>query len=375
MFVSENNDITDARLNRKVEPLTFPIRGHEDFARLRHIWAERPMVPKLLIDRSEGLDVAFPGRDSRILLSGDESAGRYCLEDVIYAPDWKMPAYHMEESEEYWYVVEGEMEFTVGDLTETCRAGAFAFIPRNTTRAMRNRSGAPVHVLQWSMPAGFDRALQEIARAHSADRHTSSSTVAAILSKYSIFIHDAPVKLANDARVNQKPDYLPFDSNSPEDFARLREMWAPLPMIPKIIHNARQGTRIDVIPNTDTFALLVGDESAGQAMVLDNELPVGLFVPPHYQPTEEEVWYSFDEGVMWRIGGKEIHTKKGSFAFAPRFGTHQFGNPTKGRGRFLSINSPAGHERGLDRMKNTDISLPENWDKFANWGWCLHGER
>jgi quercetin dioxygenase-like cupin family protein len=373
MALTDLNAETDARLNLRRPPLVFPVNERADFTRLKEIWAERLMTPILLQDRDEGIDVSFGGRDARLLLSGDESAGRYCIEDVIYAPGWETPAYHMEEAEEHWYVVEGEVEFTVGNRTETCGQGAFAFIPRNTTRALRNRGAAPVRLLQWSNPAGYDRAVQEIAQAYRANPQTDAAAVAQILGKYAVIVHQGPVSLPNDARVNQKPDQVPFDSHSLEEFMSLRELWAPKPMYPKIIHKRTEGRLLEVIPDTDSWCILTGDECAGRAMSIVNELPPGLFVPPHYQPTEEEIFYALHEGIWWRIGGAEIKTRIGSFAFAPRFGTHQFGNPRDdARLSFLSINSPAGHERGLAKVKDTDLTDERNKEFFRNWGWYLH---
>jgi mannose-6-phosphate isomerase-like protein (cupin superfamily) len=372
MPLTDLNEITDARLNRKREPLPFPIEGREHFTRLKEIWAERQMIPIMLHDRDEGLDVTFGGRDSRILLSGDESAGRYCIEDVIYAPGWETSAYHMEEADEHWYVVEGELEITVGNRTETCGEGAFAFIPRNTTRALRNRSSAPTRLFQWSSPAGYDRAVQELAAVYRDNPQIDATTVAGILANYAVIVHRAPVSLPNDARVNAKADHIPFDSHSLEDYMRLREMWASRPMIPKIIHKPSDGVHLETQPGTHSWCILTGDESAGRTMLIVNDCAPSLFMPPHYQPTEEELFYALDEGLSCVIGGHEIKTRKGSFGFAPRYGTHQLANPKGVRGSFLSINSPAGHERGLAKLKDIDLTKDENKAFFDNWGWNVH---
>jgi mannose-6-phosphate isomerase-like protein (cupin superfamily) len=340
---------------------------------LKEVWAERLMVPILIQDRSEGLDASFGGRDSRILLTGDESAGRYCVEDVIYAPGWEFPAYHMAEADEHWLVVDGEIEITVGNRTEVCGPGAFAFMPRDTTRRLRNTSSEPARVFQWSNPAGFDRALLEISQVFQDHPDTEQDAVAEILQKYGVILHDGVVSLPNDSRVNQEPRYLPFDSDSLESFMRFRELWADQQMIPKLLLKPWDGHVVDALTDdTHSWCVLTGDESAGRTMVGIAELPPGLIVPPHYQPTEEEAFFAIDEGIWWRLGSVEFITKKGSFAFAPRNGTHQFANPKDVPAWFMTINSPAGHERALAGVKGKDLSSPEQYvDFFTKWGWVI----
>jgi quercetin dioxygenase-like cupin family protein len=372
MVLIDLNGETNSRLNNRQEPVAFDIASHSDFTRLKEVWAERLMVPILLRERGEGLDASFGGRDSRILLSGDDSAGRYCIEDVIYAPGWETPAYHMEEAEEHWTVIEGEVEITVGNQTEICQAGASAFIPRNTTRALRNVSSSPARLFQWSNPAGFDRAVQELALTYRDHPDVDAATVTRILAKYAIVVHEGEVSLPNDAHVNDESGHIPFDSDSLDSFMRFREVWAAQPMIPRLVLKPSDGTPVDAMAETNSWCVVTGDESAGRAMVGVAQLPPGLFVPPHYQPTEEEIFYALDEGIWWRIGDRETTTKKGSFAFAPRYGTHQFGNPTDGPAWFMTINSPAGHERALAKVRDKDLSSPEQYvDFFTKWGWVI----
>ena len=372
MVLIDLNDLTDARLNHRQEPLAFAVQTHSDFVRLKEFWAERLMVPVLIQDRSEGLDVSFGGRDSRLLLTGDDSAGRYCIEDVIYAPGWDFPAYHMTEADENWLVIDGEVEITVGNCTETCQAGAFAFIPRETTCRLRNTGSAPARLFQWSSPAGFDRAIQELAEVHRNDADPGSATIDRLLAKYGIVIHDGDVLLPNDQRVNAQPGHIPFDSDSLESYMRFREAWAAQPMIPKLVSKPSEGTPFDVLADTPSWCYLTGDESAGRSMVGVAELPPGTFVPAHYQPTEEELFIALDDGLWWRIGSAEVTTKKGAVAFAPRNGTHQFGNPKDSPAWMVTINSPAGHERALANVRDKDLSSPEQYvEFFTKWGWVI----
>src|SRR6186713_2328218 len=104
-----------------------------DFAVLRQRFRELPARPKVLRTREAGLDISSPGRQSLSLLIGEETAGVLYSTDVYLSPGFGAPPHHQPTEEELWYLVEGELDVRVGTQSATIRAGAFAFIPRDTT--------------------------------------------------------------------------------------------------------------------------------------------------------------------------------------------------------------------------------------------------
>jgi uncharacterized RmlC-like cupin family protein len=62
-----------------------------------------------------------------------------------------------------FYVLEGEITFTVGDRTVVGTPGTFVQIPRETPHAFKNQSAAPARMLIQCVPAGFDRFMAEFA--------------------------------------------------------------------------------------------------------------------------------------------------------------------------------------------------------------------
>lgn len=67
-----------------------------------------------------------------------------------------VPLHAHSVEDEIWYVLEGEIAFTVGKETRSAGPGAFVYIPRNTPHTFQIRSGTA----RWfgiGTPAGLDR--------------------------------------------------------------------------------------------------------------------------------------------------------------------------------------------------------------------------
>jgi quercetin dioxygenase-like cupin family protein len=105
--------------------------------------------------------VAVVGDTYSILVSGAETAGRYCLIDMI-VPDGGGPPPHRHDFEEMFTLLEGELEFAFRGRTTTVRAGSTVSVPANAPRAFRNASGAPAHMLCLAAPAGLEEFFLEV---------------------------------------------------------------------------------------------------------------------------------------------------------------------------------------------------------------------
>ena len=97
--------------------------------------------------------VSVAGGTYTILVSGDDTAGRYCLIDML-VPDGAGPLAHRHDFEEMFTLLEGELEFTFRGQTQTVRAGSTVNIPANAPHQFRNVSGKTVHMLCMCTPAG-----------------------------------------------------------------------------------------------------------------------------------------------------------------------------------------------------------------------------
>ena len=105
--------------------------------------------------------VAVVGDTYSILVSGAETAGRYCLIDMI-VPDGGGPPPHRHDFEEMFTLLQGELEFTFRGQTMVVRAGSTVHIPANAPHVFKNVSGGAVHMLCLAAPAGLEQFFLEV---------------------------------------------------------------------------------------------------------------------------------------------------------------------------------------------------------------------
>jgi mannose-6-phosphate isomerase-like protein (cupin superfamily) len=77
------------------------------------------------------------------------------------APGAEPLAHTHDNEDEFFYLVDGEMTFQVGDLTVEARAGSWVAVPRGTLHSFKARS-EQVTLLVMYTPAGFERFFQEL---------------------------------------------------------------------------------------------------------------------------------------------------------------------------------------------------------------------
>jgi quercetin dioxygenase-like cupin family protein len=88
-----------------------------------------------------------------ILLTGEDTAGRYCLIDMLVPPSGGPPP-HRHDFEEMFTILEGEIEVTFRGAKSVVRAGETVNIPANAPHAFRNRSERSARLLGLCSPAG-----------------------------------------------------------------------------------------------------------------------------------------------------------------------------------------------------------------------------
>jgi quercetin dioxygenase-like cupin family protein len=97
--------------------------------------------------------VAVVGGSYTILLSGKDTAGRYCLIDMLVPPGGG-PGPHRHDFEEMFTLLEGEVEFTFRGKTSVIKAGMTVNIPANAPHFFRNTAEKTPRLLCMCTPAG-----------------------------------------------------------------------------------------------------------------------------------------------------------------------------------------------------------------------------
>src|SRR5262249_53185089 len=122
--INEKVKTSDALVNKRVDPVSFDVRSSDDFHQLRDVWSERTKIPKLMnLDEGKPIDAGL--QHIRMMLSGDESAGGIQVCYDLLEPGVVVPPHYQPYEDELFFVVDGEIEVTVGTETKTLGKGGF----------------------------------------------------------------------------------------------------------------------------------------------------------------------------------------------------------------------------------------------------------
>ena len=105
--------------------------------------------------------IGIVGDTYTILLTGKDTAGRFCLIDMHIPPGGGPPP-HRHDFEETFTLLEGELEFTFRGVKETVRSGATIHIPANAPHQFRNASAEAVRLLCICSPAGQEEFFMKV---------------------------------------------------------------------------------------------------------------------------------------------------------------------------------------------------------------------
>jgi pyruvate dehydrogenase E2 component (dihydrolipoamide acetyltransferase) len=110
----------------------------------------------------EGRTVAVVGDVYRFLAVGDETDGKYALWETVVPPGGGPPPHVHSREEEGFYVLEGEITFTVGDERIVATEGMFAHMPVGTPHSFKNEGDRPARMLISVAPAGLEQMFFEV---------------------------------------------------------------------------------------------------------------------------------------------------------------------------------------------------------------------
>ena len=113
----------------------------------RHLTVARP-------DDDESLThVGLVGDTYTILVTGDDTAGKYTLIDMHIPPGGGPPP-HRHDFEEMFIVLEGEVELSFRGQNFVARAGETVNVPANAAHGFRNASSQTARLLCMCTPSG-----------------------------------------------------------------------------------------------------------------------------------------------------------------------------------------------------------------------------
>jgi quercetin dioxygenase-like cupin family protein len=105
--------------------------------------------------------IGLVGDTYTITVTGEHTAGRFCVIDMHIPPGGGPPP-HRHDFEETFILLEGQMEATFRGQKSTVRAGETLNIPANAPHRFHNASGQAVRMLCICSPAGQEKFFLEV---------------------------------------------------------------------------------------------------------------------------------------------------------------------------------------------------------------------
>ena len=116
-----------------------------------------------LVYRSSDSGDAFwgPGDAYRFLVTGAETGGAYFAMEAIVPPGGSPPPHIHRNEDETFYVVEGSVDFLLGEETITAGVGDFVNVPRGTVHRFHNSGSDTMRMILTFTPAGIEKFFEE----------------------------------------------------------------------------------------------------------------------------------------------------------------------------------------------------------------------
>ncbi|MGH2784196.1 MAG: quercetin 2,3-dioxygenase [Actinomycetota bacterium] len=124
----------------------------------------------------QGERLAFMGQVSFVRARGDQTGGILSMTETRTPTGGGPPPHVHEREDEMFFVLEGELEVTLGDQTHQATAGMFVFAPRGLPHAYVAK--APTRHLAIVSPPGFERFLHDAGEAAIAGPQALASVAA-----------------------------------------------------------------------------------------------------------------------------------------------------------------------------------------------------
>ena len=102
-----------------------------------------------------------PGDHYTFLVTGEESGGAYFAMEALVPPGGGPPPHIHRREDETFYLLEGEIEFRLGDEMITAGSGDFVNVPRGTVHSFRNAGSETARMVLTFTPAGMERFFEE----------------------------------------------------------------------------------------------------------------------------------------------------------------------------------------------------------------------
>ena len=104
-----------------------------------------------------GDSVWLAGIHITVKLTCEDTGGAYAVTEEVTPPQGGAPPHAHDQEDEALYVLEGEVEFVLGEQTIPAGAGSCVHAPKGTVHTFKNVGASPSRVLVVYSPGGFEK--------------------------------------------------------------------------------------------------------------------------------------------------------------------------------------------------------------------------
>jgi quercetin dioxygenase-like cupin family protein len=139
-----------------------------------------------VLHRPAGTGAAYwgPGDHYTFLVTGEETDGAYFVMEALVPPGGGPPPHIHRREDETFYVVEGEIEFQIGDETVMGGSGDFVNVPRGTVHCFYNAGTETARMILTFTPAGIERFFEETLEEAPNDAQNPPDNVDEVAARY-----------------------------------------------------------------------------------------------------------------------------------------------------------------------------------------------
>lgn len=145
----------------------------------------------LLPHEGEVLDVV--GDRVRIFADGAKTGGQCTIIETITQPGMGPPLHRHEREDEYFFVCEGTMKFSVDGKVFTAGPGSFVLAPRGSLHTFMNAGPAPSRMVVSVTPAGFEKAFRACSELMARNPKAGPAELGAVFAPYGVTFHGPPL--------------------------------------------------------------------------------------------------------------------------------------------------------------------------------------
>jgi mannose-6-phosphate isomerase-like protein (cupin superfamily) len=110
----------------------------------------------------QGCTISLVGDVYRFLATGEDTNGKCALIEALVGLGGGPPPHVHSREDEGFYILDGEIVFTINGERVVATAGMFANMPVGTPHSFKNEGNKPAKMLVSVVPAGLEKMFMEI---------------------------------------------------------------------------------------------------------------------------------------------------------------------------------------------------------------------